>query len=161
MSLEICPADIGHSFQSCAFGETVWPHFVLEEPSNCINRAGSAGTDFSLRKVPENSKRRNQENTGNRIRVLYLYFHCEAHPSEGRMARTACLDHKLQEVSEWNLRALRQRTLTRMSSVSVERSAKSGPARLELRQRKRKGWRRRRECLRPNRRPDSFCWTPH
>src|SRR5258706_15922478 len=74
MSLEICPADIGHSFQSCAFGETVWPRFVLEEPSNCINRAGSAGTDFSLRNVPENSKRRNQENTGNRIRVMYLYY---------------------------------------------------------------------------------------
>jgi hypothetical protein len=78
MSLEICPADIGHSFQSCAFGETVLPHFVLEERRR-LHRivTGSAGTDFSLRNVPENSKRRNQENTGNRIRVMYLYFHCE------------------------------------------------------------------------------------
>src|SRR5258708_37063001 len=139
MSLEICPADIRHSFQSCAFGETVLPHFVLEErPSNCIKRAGSAGTDFSFRNVPENSKRCNQENTGNRIRVMYLYFHRETHPSEGRMARTARLDHKLQEASEWNLQTLRQRTLTRMSAVSVERSANSGPASVELRQRKRK-----------------------
>src|SRR5258708_31929909 len=81
---------------------------------------------------------------------MYLYFHCEAHPSEGRMARTARLDHKLHEVFEWNPQALRQRTLRRMSSVSVERSAKSGPARLELRQRKRKGWRRDRKSTRLN-----------
>src|SRR5258708_36035329 len=65
MSLGICPADIGHSFQSCAFGETVLPHFVLEERPSIASvvpeargRTSRSGTclriaNGAIRKIPE------------------------------------------------------------------------------------------------------------
>jgi hypothetical protein len=63
-SLEICPADIVIRSNLVHLGKTVLPHFVLaERQSTASIVAGSAGTGFSLRNVPENSKRRNQENT--------------------------------------------------------------------------------------------------
>src|SRR5260370_41592253 len=61
----------------CIWGDRLAAFRPGRKTVDCISRAGSAGTDFSFRNVPENSKRCNQENTGNRIRVMYLYFHRE------------------------------------------------------------------------------------
>ena len=46
--------------------------------------------------MPENSKRRNQENTGNRRRVMYLYFDREERSLvKGEWRESRGLDHKL------------------------------------------------------------------
>ena|SRR3981081_3332398 len=92
--------DIGHSSNLVHLGDRLAALRPGRRTSTASIVAGSAGTDFSLRNVPENSKRRNQENTGNRIGVMYLYFRCEERTLLKRVtARTVSLDHKLQEVT--------------------------------------------------------------
>jgi hypothetical protein len=101
MSLEIRPAPTSVIRSNLVhLGDRLAALRPARKTSTASIVAGSAGTDFSLRNVPENSKRRNQENTGNRIGVMYLYFRCEERTLLKRvMARTVSLDHKLQEVT--------------------------------------------------------------